>query len=435
MHLQPLAIELNEQIENSSHNAFACLSKTGRQIYFPAGILNQSGEAKQKATRFNATIGIAVENKVPMYLESTFQYFNHLKANEIYTYAPPDGLPELRKSWKNKIIRNNPTLADKAISLPVVTSALTHGLSIAAEMFADPGDVVIVPDKIWGAYRLIIDTRLGGRLSTFPMFASDGGFNVAAFADLLNKEAETNQKLIILLNTPNNPTGYTPSVSECQAIFDTIHKLAEKGTRIVTFSDDAYFGLFYEDSTKESLFSGLCDLHENVLAVKLDAATKENFAWGFRTGFMTFGTVSQSPEILYKALETKVKGMLRSTISSGNHSSQHIINRVLNDPGYERALEEKFQILKKRAVKLKQVLTDNKYDEDWSYYPFNSGYFMCLNLHRVNAEQLRKYLLDQYQVGTISIGDSDLRIAFSSIEETDIEELISVIHQAVRDLS
>ncbi|NQU65177.1 MAG: aminotransferase class I/II-fold pyridoxal phosphate-dependent enzyme, partial [SAR324 cluster bacterium] len=297
------------------------------------------------------------------------------------------------------------------------------------------GNVLIVPDKLWGTYRLIFSTRKGGRLATFPMFNATGGFNLAAMAELLKEEAKTHQKITVLLNVPNNPTGFTPSVGECQAIYDVIFEQANKGTRIITLSDDAYFGLFYEDSIKESLFSGFCDLHENVLAVKLDAATKEHFVWGFRTGFVTFGTVSQDPDSLYLALETKLKGVLRSTISSSNHPSQRILAKLLKDPDYESSILEKHQILKSRALKLKKILSDSRFEQDWDFYPFNSGYFMLLKLHHVNAERLRQYLLDQYQIGTISIGETDLRIAFSCIEERDLEELVSLIHKAVRELS
>lgn len=435
MPTHPLAAELNEKIKNASPSAYHCLSETGKQIFFPSGILAQSAEAKLRATKFNATIGIALENYTPMHLKGVKRFFNHLSDDEIFTYAPPDGLPELRSLWKNKIISNNPSLAGKNISLPVVTSALTHALSLISDLFIDEGDVLITPDKLWGTYRLIFSTCNGGRLATFPMFNAAREFNVQGMAELLREEAKTHKKLTVLLNVPNNPTGYTPSVAECQAIYDVIYELANKGTRIITLSDDAYFGLFFEDSTKESLFSGFCDLHENVMAVKLDAATKENFVWGFRTGFVTFGTVSQDSDSLYLALETKLKGLVRSSISSSNHASQRIMEKLLKDPDYERSILEKHQILKNRALKLKKILSDNRFDEDWEYYPFNSGYFMLLKLHHVNAERLRQYLLDQYQIGAISIGESDLRIAFSCIEEEDLEELISLIHKAVRELS
>ena len=64
--------------------------------------------------------------------------------------------------------------------------------------------------------------------------------------------------------------------------------MAEAGCNVVAIADDAYFGLFYEDSLKESLFGKLANLHPRILAIKLDGATKEEFVWGFRTGFITF---------------------------------------------------------------------------------------------------------------------------------------------------
>ncbi len=71
----------------------------------------------------------------------------------------------------------------------------------------------------------------------------------------------------------------------------------------------------------------------------------------------------------------------------------------------------------------------------WIYYPFNSGYFMCLKLKTVDAEKLRVHLLDKYGVGAISINATDLRIAFSCIAEENIQELFDIIYQGVKDLA
>jgi aspartate/methionine/tyrosine aminotransferase len=59
---------------------------------------------------------------------------------------------------------------------------------------------------------------------------------------------------------------------------------------------------------------------------------------------------------------------------------------------------------------------------------------MCLKLHNINAEELRLHLLDKYGVGTISINSTDLRIAFSCVEDSDIEELFDLIAQGAADL-
>ncbi len=432
--MDPLAIDLNKRIQESSPSVFECLSEQGRQMFFPAGILTQSGEAKEKAHRFNATIGIAVENNEPMHLNVTKRFFNHLSPSEIYSYAPPGGRPKLRTLWKEKLIKSNPSLRGKNISTPMVTSALTHGLCITGDLFVGSGDVVIIPDKLWGVYRLNFVTRKGGEIITFPMFDNQNNFNVDGLKQLIEKEAPHRKKLVVLLSFPNNPTGYTPNQSVADEICRIIENQAKSGTRIITISDDAYFGLFYDDSIKESLFGRFCNMHENVLAVKLDGATKESYAWGFRTGFITFGNKTNDPEKLYSALEMKTQGIIRSTISSCNHPSQTIIETILGEPEYWDNLAEKYSIMENRVKRLKSILQNKKYDEIWECYPFNSGYFMCLKLHNLEAETLRVYLLDKYGVGTIAPGRSDLRIAFSCIEEEQLEELIDLIYQGAKDL-
>lgn len=433
--MNPFAEELNNQIRENSPSTFTCLSRLGKDMFFPPGILTQAGQAKRKAHRFNATIGIALEKNKPMCLDVTKSYFSNLELDEVYTYAPPEGLPELRRLWKEKMFRLNPSLEGKNISNPMVTSALTHGLCLVGDLCVDPGDVVITADKMWGVYRLNFETRKQAQVVTFPLFNDQNGFNIKAFSDLIRSEAKKREKLIIVLNFPNNPTGYTLSIKEAQEIYDTLKNQADQGTKIVTISDDAYFGLFYEDSIKESLFSGLCNLHENIVAVKLDGATKESFVWGFRTGFITIGTKSRNPDALYAALEMKLKGLIRATVSSGNHASQSIMEKILVKEEYYDNLQEKFQILKGRAIRLKAVLSNSKYQDEWDIYPFNSGYFMCLKLHHVDAEELRVHLLNKYGIGTIALGDTDLRITFSCIEEELLEELIETIYQGVKDLN
>jgi len=302
------------------------------------------------------------------------------------------------------------------------------------ELFVNPGDVILSPDKLWGNYRLTFETRLKGKVETFSLFDEAGGFNLKALEAKLQELAEDRKKIILLLNFPNNPTGYTPKPAEADGIVAIVKAQAEKGTQILTISDDSYFGLFFEDSIKESLFGKLCDLHENVLAVKLDGATKEYYAWGFRTGFISFGSACADKARLYAALEKKAMGAIRGSISNCNHVSQTVVEKLFAEPDFQADWQEKFLLMKGRALKVKEVLNSAPYKEELAYYPFNSGYFMCLRLEDVDAEQLRLHLLDKYGVGAISIGATDLRVAFSCIEEEDVEELFSLILQGVRDL-
>jgi aspartate/methionine/tyrosine aminotransferase len=317
-----------------------------------------------------------------------------------------------------------------------VTNALTHGLSIVADMFVDRGDHLILPDMLWGNYNLTFVTRCGAIVKRYPTFTSDRGYNVEAFRTELKNSAAEKGKALVLLNFPNNPSGYTPTVAEGEAIVAAIKEVAEEGCNVVAITDDAYFGLFYEDSLQESLFGRLANIHPRVLAVKLDGATKEEYVWGFRIGFITFADGEQHENApVLNALEKKTMGIIRATISNCPHPSQTFVIEGLKSPEFTRQKQAKYDIMKGRALRTKEVLDSSKYDSCWEYYPFNSGYFMCLKLKGVDAEKLRVHLLDKYGVGTISIGSTDLRIAFSCIAEEDIRELFDTIYRAVKDLA
>ncbi|AMV72332.1 Aspartate aminotransferase [Desulfuromonas sp. DDH964] len=434
--MNPLAQELNEQIAKQNPYVLEMLSDLGKNLFFPKGILTQSAEAKDKAHKFNATIGIATEKGGPMYLQCIHEKLSAFDPKDIYPYAPPAGKPELRSLWREKMLRENPSMAGKHFSNPVVTNALTHGLSIVGDMFVGTGDHIVLPDMLWGNYNLTFGTCNGGIIKKHPTFTVAGGYDVEAFKAVLKNSAAEKGKAVVLLNFPNNPSGYTPTVAEGDALVAAILEVAQSGSNIVAVTDDAYFGLFYEDCMKESLFGKLANLHPRILAVKLDGATKEEFVWGFRTGFITFadGNQGESAQVL-AALEKKTMGIIRAKISNCPHPSQTFVIEALRSTQFLAQKEEKFQVMKGRALKTKQVLDSGKYDSAWSYYPFNSGYFMCLKLKSVDAEQLRVHLLDKYGVGTISIGKTDLRIAFSCIAENDIQELFDIIFQAAKDLA
>ncbi|MCD9026447.1 aminotransferase class I/II-fold pyridoxal phosphate-dependent enzyme [Cohnella silvisoli] len=429
--MNPLAQQLNETIARENPPVARMLSGLGKAIYMPkVGILSQSAEAKQKANVYNATIGIATENGQPMHLDVIQETLSAYEPKDIYEYAPPGGKPELRTVWRDKMLVENPSLAGKKLSLPVVTNALTHGLSIVSDLFADVGDAVIVPDKNWENYELTFNIRRGAEMVHYPLYDADNRFNSAGLRDALLAQKDRG-KAIVLLNFPINPTGYTPGIEEGREIIAAIRDAAEAGINVIAVTDDAYFGLFFEDSLQESLFGQLCGLHERVLAVKVDGATKEEYVWGFRVGFITFGGLAEAS---LSALEQKTLGIIRATISSGPHPSQTFILRALKSPKFHDQKEQKFHIMKGRANKVKQLLDSGKYGEEWTYYPFNSGYFMCLKLLYVEAEAVRQRLLNAYGVGTIALGSTDLRVAFSCIEESNLEDLFDRIHQAVLDV-
>lgn len=434
--MNQLALELNEIIKKSNPHVYDMLSQAGKSLFFPKGILTQSAEAKEKAHKFNATIGMAREKGETMYLPAIMEQIGKISPDESLTYAPSYGVMGLRKAWKEAMIKKNPLLKDKNISLPVVTNAITHGLSVIADVWVDPDDVLILPDKMWGNYSMIFEVRRGAQIVRYPLFNNGGGFNLEGFKTCLEEGAKKKDKLVVILNFPNNPTGYSITPEEGVKIADILTDIARDGTNVVAVTDDAYFGLFYEENVmKESVFSHLIDRDPRLLAVKLDGATKEIYVWGLRIGFITYGaTIEGDQGLFYDALERKTAGDVRGSISNVSHLSQTIILNSLLSNNFIHESSEKFNVMKDRALEVKKVLADSKYDDVWEAYPFNSGYFMCLKLKTVDAEALRVHILDKYGVGTISIGKTDLRIAFSCIEKEDVQELFDTIYNGIIDM-
>jgi aspartate/methionine/tyrosine aminotransferase len=318
-----------------------------------------------------------------------------------------------------------------------VTSAITHGLALVGDLFVDPGDCILLPDKLWGNYRLTYEVRLGAKIATFPFFKGPG-FATAAFASQLEASAEGRDKVIVLLNFPNNPTGYMPTPDEGEALVSALVAQAERGTKVVAVLDDAYFGLFYhlgERSMTESLFGRLANRHPNLLAVKLDGATKELFVWGLRCGFITFGPGrADSAEEVADVLDAKLRGAIRGAISNVPQLSQTIVRKGLLSPSLEAERRRTHAVLQARAEKVHEVANAPRFRESWEVYPFNSGYFMLVKVDGVDAERLRLHLLDDYGIGLIATGPTDLRVAFSCLEQSEIEPLFEALHKAIQEL-
>jgi aspartate/methionine/tyrosine aminotransferase len=430
MNMDVQALTLNNIIEKLNSNVLKMLSERGKNIYFPKlGILAQSAQAKGKA--INATIGEAVEDDGTSMHLPEFDVLVNMPTANIFPYAPSFGKPELRALWKDFIYRKNPSLKDTVISNPIATNGITHGISMAGYLFADEGDTILLSNHYWENYNLIFENSYGAKVSTFELFAN-GGFNVADFSKKLNEIQ--GEKIITLLNFPNNPSGYTPLTTEIKSIAEEIRKIAEKGKKVIVLIDDAYFGLAYEENIfTESIFVELANISQNVLVVKLDGPTKEDYVWGFRVGFITYAIKGGTTE-LYEGLENKTAGAVRGNISNISQLSQSLLHKVYSAPSYEDSKKRKYSILKNRYNILRNELTKPYYAEYFSPLPFNSGYFMCIELKKgLVAEEVRKHLLENYSTGVIVLGNV-IRLAFSAVPQDKLPELVENIYKACKNL-
>ena len=423
--LNELAQELNKTLEGTT--AGALLSDLGTRLYFPKGIIAQSGEAKKSASFANGTIGMCMgDDGNPVTLPSINESVPSMTTRELVAYAPTAGIPELREIWKEKMIAKNPDLKGKSISLPVVVPGLSAGISYLADLFLDETKGLLAADPSWDNYTLIANARRNASFKQFAMF-KDGKFNISGLEKAMRKEAESGSVRVIL-NFPQNPSGYSPTSDERKQLVEIIKKMAEEGKKVMVWCDDAYFGLNYEDNIEsQSLFAYLADLHENVLAAKIDGPTKEEFAWGFRVGFITFGCKGMT-DAQYNALVTKLNSAIRSSVSCSSTPSQNLLLKAFKNPTSEAKKLEYRNMLCERYKIVRKFCNENTCST-LTPLPFNSGYFMSFNMPNGKSNELRQKLLAEKGIGVISIDANTLRVAFSSIPQSKLLEVYKAIYE------
>ncbi|MBN1214330.1 MAG: aminotransferase class I/II-fold pyridoxal phosphate-dependent enzyme [Candidatus Lokiarchaeota archaeon] len=441
-------------------------SDLGKRIFLPDGIFYWSGRAKKEAD-INGTIGTAYgyekdfieggfDDWVPCYLPEIKKY-TKLSVNDIVPYASIGGLTDLRQKWKEFIIEKS--LYDlnteeakiihlkKYISNPIITAGVTNGIYLSGKLFLNSGESIICANKRWGNYDNIFKKNLGIKIKSFQFFKGKR-LNLESLKDAIFEVGKIQNKIVIILNFPNNPTGYIPSVQEAMDLVKLIKESqVELKKPFVVIIDDAYEPYVFSDNAlKNSIFYELQQLREDIIPVKLDGITKELLMYGARIGFVTIGLkpnwISNDTEleILINEINNKLEGINRSSISNCNHIYQAITEKIFDDVGFENIFKSRnkiIELLKERYEKINLEL--NKIDNpDITIDPNSGGFFLFINLNKekYKAKEFGDYLLRTYKVGIIPIEDetegiNGFRIAYCSIDISQISEFINRIKAAL----
>lgn len=414
------ADKLNEDLKQKHPAALRCLSPLGQRLYFPQGVPVQAAQAKN--CQFNATIGQLQDDfghASP--LPSMARHVSGVSIEEVFQYQAQGGRQDLRQLWKERILQE---VSCENISTPVVCMGLTHGLSIAADLFVDQNTDVLMPDPRWGNYDLIFGVRRLGNIINYKVMDGEGeqpsrwSFNISGIARAI---AKIRHKGMLVLNIPSNPVGYTPNFSEVQQLVEVI-KGATKPLTIVL--DEAYKGMEWEDEIlKHSLIQELSTLDpEKFLVIKIDGATKEMFFFGGRIAFVTFVC---SPDVA-EILEEKAIGAIRSTVSALPSPSQALTIKALQSPTLVSETAAIREMLRERYSVLKELLIQSPL-QNWQY---NSAFFTLVSAPN-GAEETRLRLIEK-GVGVVSVPSvNSIRLSYSTVPKEDLEPMIRIIERNI----
>ncbi len=447
---------------------FDALSELGKRLFLPEGIFYWSGRAKTEA-EINGTIGTAVgfekdfiegggNDWLPCYLSEVKKY-SSLGIKNMVPYAPIGGLPDLRDSWKGWIVKKS-LLSEtkdkdkldrlkKYVTLPLVTAGVTNGIFLCGALFLNPGEFIISPNKRWENYDTIIEKFLGAKIKSFEFFKGEK-LNIQGLKVAIDEVAKVQSKVVLILNFPNNPTGYMPTKEEGKEIVKALQERQKAIKKpIVVLVDDAYEPYVYSDKCiDKSIFYDLHLLDEDIVPIKLDGITKELLMYGARIGFVTIGLKPKwaandaDLDALKKEINNKLEAVNRSTISNCNYLYQAIAQKMFVEVGPDKIVSSRDRVknmLKQRWEKINQEFGKLK-NPDLSIDPNSGGFFLFVNLNpkKYKASDLADKLLKKYKVGTIpednpKEGTNGIRIAYCSIDLQQIPEFVKRFTAALNE--
>jgi len=432
--ITPQAAALNNVIASSNPEIMSLFSPSGKRAHLDKnGIIKQSGEAAQKATEANMTIGVALDDDgKPLVFDAAKELFAKMDISLTagIMYGKSDGLPALRERLRDQ-------LGIEGAGLPVITSGLTNSISNVAQLFCSEGSTVVMHNFAWENIPRIYNDMFGCTFATYPFYnKKNTGFNLEGLGqatEIAHKKLHQNN-LLVYLNHPNNPTGYNLTDREGHELRSTLTGVLDsnKDMNIVVLTDEAYFGYSYAGATDKPIMSYLVNAHPRLLAIGAKGPTKEVNVWGLRVGALYALPYGMNPDVI-AALSEKFAGVSRAILSMPSALGQEITKQIYLSHAFLDNKTMIKEVLQRRGDLMKSILMTPEYQKVMPVYPFNAGYF-C-SCHVPNAEAVRQDLLAR-KVGVIAndstlSGEESIRLAFSSIAEAKIPRALESVRASV----
>jgi len=223
--------------------------------------------------------------------EPDFDTPEHIKAAAIAAletgftkYTPSSGIPELRQAISEKLEKEN-GLAYKPSQIIVSTGA-KHSCYNAILATCQAGDEVIIPSPYWLSYPEMV--RLAGAEPIFVQTKEENGWKITRDEF---ENAMTPRTKMIILNSPNNPTGAVYNREEIAGIAEVA---AEE--EILILSDEIYEKLVYDGHEHVSIGSLGTEFYD--LTITVNGFSKAYSMTGWRLGYLA------APEPIARAIDS-----------------------------------------------------------------------------------------------------------------------------------
>ena len=333
--------------------------------------------------------------------------------NDVSHYGPTPGFPALRQAIADTL---NADLKEYAVqpynaNEIVVSVGAKQALCNAIEALIGPGDEVIMPTPCWVSYVEMVKIAQGK--SVLVKTTMDNNFCLTA--EQLEMAITPNTKLLMLCS-PNNPTGSVYSLENLKALVEVL----KKHQQIVVLADEIYQHILY--TGKHETLAQFPEL-ENRLVI-INGVSKAYAMTGYRIGWLASHD---------KDLITAVKRLQGQTISCATTIAQKAAEAAYAGP--QDCVEEMRQAFHRRRdliVSLAKEIPGMKVLEPqgaFYLFPDVSAYFgkqyNGQTIH--NADEVVTYLLMEAHVALVSGSafgeDNCIRFSYATSEELIVEAM------------
>lgn len=320
-----------------------------------------------------------------------------IENTEIGKYPHANGLPELRRAISDKLQTQSNISVDPEQEI-LVTVGAQQAVATALQAIVDPGDEVILLSPCFSSHT--DQVLLAGGVPTFVHLVEEEGWRLNP--EVVEKAINSRTKVIVI-NSPNNPTGAVFNETDLRAIGDLA--LAHN---LLVLTDETYNFLTYEGSLPFSMFA-IQPLRRNLIGCY--SFSKEYAMTGWRVGYLC-----AEPGIIQEILKIH-----DATVVTAPGISQHAALAALRGPQdcveeFRSELAERRELMCKRLDRLQQMFSYSK--PEGAYYILPK-----IKIANVNSFDFALKLLYEAKVVTTPgdafgpAGSGHLRLCFCVMPE------------------
>jgi len=333
------------------------------------------------------------------------------------SYTPVDGYGDLKKSICNKFKRDNGL--NYETNQIVVSTGAKQSIANAIQVLVNPGDDVLLVGPYWVSYFAIVMLAEGNPIEIRSDISSDFKITPLQLENSITKKTK-----LVIINSPNNPSGSVYTEKE----FLELSKVLEKYPEIYILSDEIYEHINY--GVPHFSFAKIPSMFERTITV--NGLAKAFAMTGWRIGYIG------APRWIARAC-TKMQGQITS---GANCIAQRATIAALEAPTSKiKYMVDEFKERRKLIIDLLSQIKGIKLNQPMGafyVFPDISHFFgKTLKDKKINtASDLAIFLLEESHVATVA-GDAfgsprNIRISYAASKE-QIKKAISRIKSALEN--